>query len=228
MKKYLYEVRPVKPVHTPEGRSTRCPFSVLLSKEEVIGYMRSCTIYRRFPDIAPIRVTGSNLDDLHRERYVKETSLVEPKLEEKPKADNFVKFDEENPNTEEPVEEVIEEENKQEEISVEEVAPINDSVEVTEELVEEVINEEESLEDNVEETVNEPVESVEEVKSETKEKEVSEDIVEESVEVQEEIKEEVKIEEVVSQITQNSTPQNNTKNIQVNHNKNNYHKHGKK
>lgn len=220
MKKYLYEVRPVKPVHTPEGRSTRCPFSVLLSKEEVIGYMRSCTIYRRFPDIAPIRVTGSNLDDLHRERYVKETSLVEPKLEEKPKADNFVKFDEENPNTEEPVEEVIEEENKQKEIPVEEVAPINDSVEVTEEPVEEVIN--------VEETVNEPVESVEEVKSETEEKEVSEDIVEESVEVQEEIKEEVKIEEVVSQNAQNSTPQNNTKNIQVNHNKNNYHKHGKK
>ena len=37
--KFLYEVRPVKPVVTPDGRAKRRPFSSLLNKEEVMEYM---------------------------------------------------------------------------------------------------------------------------------------------------------------------------------------------
>lgn len=68
--KFLYEVRPVKPVVTPDGRAKRRPFSSLLSKEEVMEYMKSANIYRRFTDATgPIKVTGETLDSLHREKF---------------------------------------------------------------------------------------------------------------------------------------------------------------
>lgn len=84
--KFLYEVRPVKPVVTPDGRAKRRPFSSLLSKEEVMEYMKSANIYRRFADTTePIKVTGETLDSLHREKFnmVVETicKVDEPKLE---------------------------------------------------------------------------------------------------------------------------------------------------
>ena len=154
MKKYLYEVRPVKPVMTPEGKSTRRPFSSLLSKEEVMGYMRSCTIYRRFSNaIAPVRVTGSNLEELHRDKYKEEKTIVsspeqvaEIPLNEKPKDIEYPSFDEETSAVEEknenPVEEsivetkeapIVNEEEKVEDISTEEVT--DEKSEIVEESV---------------------------------------------------------------------------------------------
>lgn len=84
--KFLYEVRPVKPVVTPDGRAKRRPFSSLLSKEEVMEYMKSANIYRRFADTTePIKVTGETLDSLHRERFNMDIKAIckvdEPKLE---------------------------------------------------------------------------------------------------------------------------------------------------
>ena len=90
--KYLYEVRPVKPIVIPEGRSIKRPSSLLLSKEEVKEVMKKARVYRKFPDnINPVPVTGENLDELHKENFLDETpathtepdSVVdEPKAEE--------------------------------------------------------------------------------------------------------------------------------------------------
>src|SRR5574344_346869 len=66
--RYLYEVRPVKPIII-SGKSLRVPCSVQLTKEEVLEYMKSATIYRRFAASEPIRVTGENIDVVHQQTY---------------------------------------------------------------------------------------------------------------------------------------------------------------
>ena len=238
MKKYLYEVRPVKPVMTPEGKSTRRPFSSLLSKEEVMGYMRSCTIYRRFSNaIAPVRVTGSNLEELHRDKYKEEKTIIsspeqvaEIPLNEKPKDIEYPSFDEESSAVEEknenPVEDpIVNEEEKVEDISTEEVTDekseiVEESIETT---VEESVSEEsvvETIEDHI---VNEN--PVEEQVVETTETEVPvvNDVVEEKNEnpVEEQVVETTEVNTDVKP-TQNDQNRDNhtTKNIQVNYNKN--------
>lgn len=219
MKKYLYEVRPVKPVMTPEGKSTRRPFSSLLSKEEVMGYMRSCTIYRRFSNaIAPVRVTGSNLEELHRDKYKEEKTIVsspeqvaEIPLNEKPKDIEYPSFDEETS--------AVEEKNEN---------PVEESVVETKE--DRIVNEEEKVEDiSTEEVTDEKSEIVEESIETTVEESVSEESVAETIEVP--VVNENPIEEQVVETTEANTdvkPTQNdqnrdnhtTKNIQVNYNKN--------
>ena len=226
MKKYLYEVRPVKPVMTPEGKSTRRPFSSLLSKEEVMGYMRSCTIYRRFSNaIAPVRVTGSNLEELHRDKYKEEKTIVsspeqvaEIPLNEKPKDIEYPSFDEESSAVDEknenPVEEsdeetkedpIINEEEKVEDISTEEVT--DEKSEIVEESIEMTVEESVS-EETVAETIEVPV--VNDVVEEKNENPVEEQVVE-TTEANIDVKP-----------TQNDQNRDNhtTKNIQVNYNKN--------
>lgn len=219
MKKYLYEVRPVKPVMTPEGKSTRRPFSSLLSKEEVMGYMRSCTIYRRFSNaIAPVRVTGSNLEELHRDKYKEEKTIVsspeqvaEIPLNEKPKDIEYPSFDEETS--------AVDEKNEN---------PVEESVVETKE--DSIVNEEEKVEDiSTEEVTDEKSEIVEESIETTVEESVSEESVAETIEIP--VVNENPVEEQVVETTEANTdvkPTQNdqnrdnhtTKNIQVNYNKN--------
>lgn len=66
--RYLYEIRPVKPI-TINGRMTRVPCSVNLTKEEAKDYMRSANLYRRFGADTLIKVTGANIDFLHVSKY---------------------------------------------------------------------------------------------------------------------------------------------------------------
>lgn len=224
MKKYLYEVRPVKPVITPEGRSTRRPFSSLLSKEEVMGYMRSCSIYRRFSNaIAPVRVTGSNLDELHRDSIsgtiIENEKIAEVPLDEKPNDIDYVSFD--KPNEELPIEEPTENVEvpvEQEQVAEESVDTVEEKVEteIPAETTEETVEQEQVAEEttdvpvevNVEPVVEEPAENVE-----------SEEKVETPVEEQAVEATEVNGEVEPVQNDQNRDAQT-TKNIQVNYNKN--------
>ena len=62
--RYLYEVHPVRPVKV-NGRFTRVPFSINLSKSEVREYMKFGGVFRRFGGGGIVKVTGENLDSLH-------------------------------------------------------------------------------------------------------------------------------------------------------------------
>ena len=163
MSTLMYEVRPlVKPVRTPEGRTTRAPFSAMLTIEQVKEYMKVASIYRKFPDYAtPIKVTGNTLEDLHRNRFYKgiiDSDLCKKEIPNGPGPDYVPTedVDEEVCSCEEEVEEVIapccEEE-------------VDDSYE--EEIVEEPISP--SEEDVAEEILEEAEEDVKEevVKTET-------------------------------------------------------------
>lgn len=66
--RYLYEVRPVRPI-VIAGKSIRRPCSIQLTKVEVLEYMKSAAIYRRFANSEPVKVTGENLDALHQQTY---------------------------------------------------------------------------------------------------------------------------------------------------------------
>lgn len=185
MKKYLYEVRPNRPVVNKQGRTTRCPFSDLLTKEDVMGYMKSANIWRRFPD-GVVRVTGQNLDLLHREsmnnNYEENLSnsevkvtVVEPKEEEEVIPVETVeevadtKEVVEEPEVETPVEEA------KEEVPTETVEDVAENKEVVEDPKEEVIPTEtvettetvsDSLEDNAQINENTVNSEAEEVKNE--------------------------------------------------------------
>lgn len=68
--RYLYEVRPVRPINIG-GKYIRRPCSMQLTKSEVLEFMKSASVYRRFSNInmEPIRVTGECLDILHQATY---------------------------------------------------------------------------------------------------------------------------------------------------------------
>ena len=63
-KRFLYEIRPVRPVNI-NGRITRVPTSINLTKAEVRQYMAYGAVYRRFGATDLVKVTGANLDSLH-------------------------------------------------------------------------------------------------------------------------------------------------------------------
>ncbi len=150
MKKYLYEVRPNRPVVNKQGRTTRCPFSDLLTKEDVMGYMKSANIWRRFPD-GVVRVTGQNLDLLHRESM---NNTYEENLSNSEVKVTVVEPKEEEVIPVETVEEVVEEPKVETPVEV-------PKEEIPAETVEEVTETEEVVEEpEVETPVEEPKEEV--------------------------------------------------------------------
>lgn len=163
MKKYLYEVRPNRPVVNKEGRITRCPFSDLLTKEDVMGYMKSANIWRRFPD-GVVRVTGQNLDLLHREKMDKVNSS---EMNEENLSDSEVKVTIVEPKEEEVIPaEIVEKANETAKEVVEE-PEVETSIEEDKEILTETSDTvTDSLEDDTQVDENTDDSEVEEVKNE--------------------------------------------------------------
>jgi hypothetical protein len=122
MERYLYEVRPFRPVSFG-GVSIRRACSMQLTKEEVMMFMGYGPVYRKFAntDMEPIKVTGENLNSLHQEKYVapenndivKEVEpeqIVTPVVEEVPVAEPVIEVTQ----VSEPEEVAVEEEKVEE------------------------------------------------------------------------------------------------------------------
>lgn len=154
--RYLYEIRPVRPISIPGKPKMRQSTCALLTKEEVLEYMKYGAIYRKYadPNMAPVKVTGENIGLLHRDPKspipakptpkVVESTLVEVKAAEV-------------------VEEKVEPKKEKEEESTP-VIVADDSSEVeesAEEIVEATEEETEEVEEEVVETVEEEIETEE-------------------------------------------------------------------
>lgn len=110
--RFLYEIHPHRPIkNLIPGRSIIKPCSMKLTKEEVLTCMKSGPVFRAFPGKDLIRVTGSNLDQLHTDKFVGEKiSTLEANYT--PKAENVTRAQDpspEEPKTEAHREEVLEE-----------------------------------------------------------------------------------------------------------------------
>ena len=198
--RFLYEVRPMRPIHIPGQERSKKPFVALLTKEEVKEYMQYGPVYRKYadPNKEMVRVTGSNIDSLHHtmpedgkpnrpvsdiiplEKAVEPVKVELPKEEEEPKKSNV----------EESTTPVVEE--------VETVSmakeDINETVETTVEetstediVTEDVVNEEEpdaqeDTNDSADVEESEKEEVVDEETSNTTEATVEDEVVEETTE----------------------------------------------
>ena len=84
--RFLYEIHPVRPFTTKDGKLIKKACSILLTKEEVKEYIKLCPIYRKVSGATNkmVRVTLANLDDLHTPtgKAVVNTPVVEEKKEE--------------------------------------------------------------------------------------------------------------------------------------------------
>lgn len=149
MDKFRYQVTPFTPINDLiRGKSLRRPFSSDLTKEEVFICMKHGPVYRILPGQAPIRVTGSNIDQLHMDPTAKNKEVTSiDTVEVKNDVIEQVEVTEE-PIIEAPTEEIIVENNNSEEIDTSD----------DEELV--VYNDDESEEDEESEDIDEEVENV--------------------------------------------------------------------
>ena len=186
MDRFRYQVTPFRPItNLIPGKSLRRPFSSDLTKEEVMLCMKCGPVFRIVPNKPPIRVTGANINQLHKENIYENASEKDVKgnviaVVEKYKIKDTAVTEE--PKTEAPTEVIPEE--KQE---------------ATEEKVEEVVTEVES-DSNSEES--EVVEEESVTVEETKEESVAEEVVEEPEVVEEKQEEEVVTEDEEEETTE--------------------------
>ena len=87
--RFTYQIIPRRPIRNLiPGQSITKPCSVKLTKEEVHLCMDYASVYRYFPkvDDGLVKVTGDNIDRLHRSEYISEDSApsVEEMQEETP------------------------------------------------------------------------------------------------------------------------------------------------
>lgn len=147
MDRFRYQVTPFSPIKDLiPGQSLNRPFTTDLTKEEVFTCMKHGPVYRVFPGQPLIKVTGENIDKLHRtalEEEKTETPSIYTKNEE-----NIIVEDKgsaEEPKTEAPTEqEVVEnhddeikeensvEEEKSEEVAVETETKVEETAELEE------------------------------------------------------------------------------------------------
>lgn len=74
MERYTYHIHPHRTItNVIPGKGIRRPMGLKLTKEEVLKCLACGPVYRVFPGIPPVRVTGSNLNDLHvsKDEYLK-------------------------------------------------------------------------------------------------------------------------------------------------------------
>ena len=69
MERFLYEVKPLRPIRKPGQSEIRRPFVALLTIDEVKEYMKYGPVYRKYADVNKemIKVTGENIAKLHRD-----------------------------------------------------------------------------------------------------------------------------------------------------------------
>ena len=67
--RFLYEVKPLRPIRKMGQKEMRRPFVALLTIDEVKEYMQYGPVYRKYADInkGMVKVTGENLSKLHRD-----------------------------------------------------------------------------------------------------------------------------------------------------------------
>lgn len=65
--RFLYEIRPNRPVNFPGVGRTIMPQTALLTKEEALDYLTYGPVYRKYTEvnIPPVRVNGENINLLH-------------------------------------------------------------------------------------------------------------------------------------------------------------------
>lgn len=194
--RYTYHIHPHKTItNVLPGKGIRRPMGLKLTKEEVLKCLACGPVYRVFPSIPPIRVTGSNLDELHVsiDEYLKkedkkastanhtETVVEEPVLESEVP---------ETPENDTLTEEIVEE------TPVVEAEEVQDAVKKFEEMkAKEVVFKGPIEEETEEEPVPIPLEPgpaiVEEIEEsvEDAEEEIEEEVEEEEDEDEEEVEE---------------------------------------
>lgn len=154
--RYRYQVTPYSPIKDLiPGQSLRRPFTSDLTKDEVLLCMKHGPVSRLFPGKLPIKVTGSNIDNLHKKDF--EGDFVDVASID---TENDKKVEIEQPKvTEESKTEVPTEVNSAEN-SVEETNVVTNDEEVSEEPVEveSVVEEPQVVEETIEEST--PAEEV--------------------------------------------------------------------
>ena len=68
MERFLYEVRPMRPIIIPGKQGVKKPFTALLTIDEVRDYMKYGPVFRKYAEYGKemVRVTGENINLLHR------------------------------------------------------------------------------------------------------------------------------------------------------------------
>lgn len=67
-KRFMYEIRPLKPIKDLiPGKLLSRPCSMQLTKDEVLLCMKYGPVYRKIDGRTPVKVTGDNLDELHKD-----------------------------------------------------------------------------------------------------------------------------------------------------------------
>lgn len=142
MERYMYEVRPYKPIsNLIPGKTIWRAQTLKLTKEEVIKCMNNAHVYRHFPGKPLIKVTKSNLDELHvsslegkkekvpydKTENTVEAPISEVELPEEPKTEALTDEKIEETDVETPVEESTEEDEVVENTAVEEPVEEDDS-----------------------------------------------------------------------------------------------------
>lgn len=160
--RFLYEIHPVRPFTTKDGKLIKKACSILLTKEEVKEYIKLCPIYRKVSGATNkmVRVTLANLDDLHTPTgtAVVNTPVVEEKKEE------VISAPVEPEKIEAPVTEPAKEESTPVEEAPVESEKVEESTEVEATPVEEDQNTEvESVEEVSEDATEETTESVDDI-----------------------------------------------------------------
>ena len=111
MERYMYSIYPYRTItNLIPGQGIRKPQSLKLTKDEVMKCIACGPVYRLFPGKPPVRVTGSNLDSLHVSSLEKEKEEVPSNHTENvvEEANSEVEAPE-DPKTEAPTEEILEE-----------------------------------------------------------------------------------------------------------------------
>ena len=104
MERYTYHIHPHRTItNVIPGKGIRRPMGLKLTKEEVLKCLACGPVYRVFPGIPPVRVTGSNLDELHvsKDEYLKKD--VE-KEEQANRTENLVEESNQEPVDSQPTE----------------------------------------------------------------------------------------------------------------------------
>lgn|SRR5574344_2437708 len=116
--KYLYEVRPIRAKMFGSTMIVRgC--SIQLTKDEVLDFMKSGPVFRKFAGKKEVRVSGDNLDQLHQAEYINPTDTVSIPTEEPKSTNEEIADVKEITPAEDKVESLVETKNSIEEVSIE-------------------------------------------------------------------------------------------------------------